>query len=274
MTRGGRSLGWLCAVLLVSSVPEFARAQIACEGPKRGPQPYCPDCIYDTFGEFDVSRTPDDFACGQFSRLRVLGVAATPSQWADPFLAEGGPYRLEGVRIRLRRPSELTPIGDVVVRVFDDLDVLGDDDPEDPLSFDDNEPGIVLARAFVAGEAICQGGTGVNYITCDETSVFEENPFLVDGSVYWVAATMNETGGATWVKTNGEDAMLNCTGPNCSDEFKTANSNDEAPTWIPAQGVAAVGLVRLVPEPSASLLGAAALTTLATLAASRGRRRS
>lgn len=279
MTRVGRSLGWLArwtasaaaALLLVTLAPGFARAQIACTGPVSGPTAYCPDCIYDTYGEFDTSRSPDDFACGQFTRLRPLSTSMTLFQYADPFLVEGGPYRLESVTIRLRRPSLLTTPGDVAVRVWDDADVLGNDDPEDPQSFLDNEPGGVLARASVPAADICTGSQIVPG-ACDETRLFDANPSLVDGAVYWISATMAQPEtGATWAKTTGENSMLVCSGPNCSDEWKYATSNGETPTWNAAQFVEAIGLVRLVPEPSSALLRAAALAILAGLA--RGRRR-
>jgi len=265
--------GGAAALLLVSLLPGLARAQIACTGPVSGPTAYCPDCIYDTYGEFDTSRNPDDFACGQFTRLRPLAEAPmTLYQYGDPFLVEGGSYRLEGVTIRLRRPSLLTIPGDVVVRVFDDADVLGNDDPENPASFLDNEPGSVLARAVVPAASIC-AGTSITLGACDETRLFDANPSLADGVVYWISAAMSQAGtGATWAKTTGENSMLVCSGPNCSDEWKYATSNGDAPVWNDALFVEAVGLVRLVPEPSPALLRAAALALLVGLA-HRGRRR-
>jgi hypothetical protein len=267
-----RALAWL--PLLLAAWPVAGRAVVPCPGPVSGPTAYCPDCIYDTYGESDPDKTLDDFACAQFSDLRPLGGNPNSDQYADPFLVEGGSHPLEGVMIRLRKVG-IVP-GDVVVRVWDDFDVLGNDDPEDLGSFTDNRPGTVLARAAIPqASMLCSGQTVHQGSRCDVSASFDETPTLQDGVVYWVGAAMaGALTSVSWVQTAGETQQQPvCQGLSCSEEWVFANTNAEAPAWNAATNVDPVGLVRLVPEPSAGQLRAGAIGTLVALAAVRGRRR-
>jgi hypothetical protein len=264
----------MAMLLVIAAYPATGRAQVACLGPVSGPTAYCPDCIYDTYGEEDPSKLLDDFACAQFTNLRGLGGNPTSAQFADPFLVEGGNYRLESATIRLRLIGMPMLPGDVVVRVWDDDDVLGNDNPEDPQSFADNQPGNVLARAVIAQEGVTCVGTTITQDRCDETASFDETPILQDGVTYWVGAAMTDAlTSVSWVQTTGETVQQpECAGPNCSDEWVIANTNAEMPAWNPAPDVDPVGLVRLVPEPCVALLRGGALATLLALWAVRQRR--
>lgn len=268
------ALAWL--PLLLAAYPVAGRAQIVCTGPVSRPTVYCPDCIYDSYGEEEaaVPGPPlEDFACAQFSDLRGLG-GGMSFQYADPFLVEGGSRQLESAMIRLRLIGMPPAPGDVVVRVWDDDDVLSNDDPENPASFTDNRPGNVLARAVIPQEAVlCVGQTVHQASRCDVSASFDATPLLEDGAVYWVGATM--TGALTsvsWVQATGVVNQMPCAGLNCSEEWVVANSIAEEPVWNLAPFSDPVGLVRLVPEPSCALLRAAALGVLPALAAVRRRR--
>ncbi len=261
------ALAWL--PLLLAAYPAAGRAQIVCTGPESGPTAHCPDCIYDTYGEPDPSTAPR-FACAQFFDTRPLGGNPNSDQYADPFVVEGGNRHLESAMIRLRLVGMPMFPGDVVVRVWDDDDVLGNDDPENPASFMDNRPGNVLARAVIPQEAVLCVGTVIHQGTrCDVTGSFDETPILEDGVAYWVGAAMTDAAtSVSWVQTTGETQQEPvCAGPNCSEEWVFANSNAEVPTWNAATNVDPVGLVRLVPEPSVALLRAGLLATLLVLRA-------
>jgi hypothetical protein len=278
-------VGAVAALLAIAAHPGAGRAQVACTGPVSGPTAYCPDCIYDTYGEVDPAKVRDDFACGQWIVVRPLGAVAVgrSDQYADPFLVRGGDYLLESVMVRLRFPVLDPPAvaGDVVVRVWDDDDVLGNDDPEDPGSFADNRPGSVLARAVIPEEVVACIGNQLPPLDpadrCDETADFDETPLLQDGVTYWVGAAMNDAGTRmNWAKTTGETAGDPCTPekPNCSDEWVVAQTNADAPAWSPASNLDPVGLVRLLPEPSASALRAGAAGALLAAWTVRRRRRA
>ena len=254
------ALAWL--PLLLAAYPVAGRALIPCPGPVSGPTVYCPDCIYDTYGAPDPSTTPR-FACAQFFDTRRLGGSPNSDQYADPFVVAGGDFSLESAMIRIRKLGDAW--GDVVVRVWDDFDVQGDDDPENPASFTDNRPGSVLARAVIPQAAmLCVGADIHPGSRCDVTGSFDETPVLEDGVAYWVGAAMTgELTGVNWVQTSGETLEQPvCTPPNCSEEWVFANTNGETPVWNAATNVDPVGLVRLVPEPSVALLRAGALATL------------
>jgi hypothetical protein len=283
--RAGGTLAWLLEIpglgraaavtavmlLAIAAYPATGRAQVACLGPVSGPTVYCPDCIYDSYGEEDPDKPLDDFACGKFADLRPLGGNPNSDQYADPFVVEGDSV-LESAMIRLRKVG-IVP-GDVVVRVWDDDDVLGNDNPEDPASFTDNRPGTVLARAVIPQAAMLCELTMIHQGSrCDVSASFNETPILEDGTVYWVGAAMaGALTSVSWVQTTGETSTQECTGVNCSEEWVVANTNGETPVWNAATNVDPVGLVRLVPEPSVALLRAGMLATLLVLGAVQRRR--
>jgi hypothetical protein len=258
--------------LAVAAHPSVGGAQVACLGPVSGPTAYCPDCIYDSYGEEDPTKPLDDFACGQFGNLRPLGGNPNSDQYADPFLVEGGSRRLESVMTRLRLVGMPMFPGDLVARVWDDDDVLGNDDPQNPATFADNRPGSVLARAAIPQEDVrCVGMTIHQASRCDVVASFDQTPILDDGAVYWVGIAMADAlTSVSWVQTTGVTSGV-CSGPNCSDEWVFANTNSETPAWSAATFVDALGLVRLVPEPSGALLRTAALSTLLVLCGLRRR---
>lgn len=264
-----RALAWL--PLLLAAWPAVGRAQVSCPGPVFGPTTYCPDCIYDTYGESDPDKTLDDFACAQFSDVRGLGGNPSSFQYADPFLVVGS-AQLESVMIRLRKLGEFP--GDAVVRVWDDLDPLGNDDPENPGSFADNEPGAVLASAVIPqASMLCSGQTIHQASRCDVSASFDETPLLEEGVVYWVGAAMADAlTSVSWVQATGVVNQNPCQGENCSEEWVFATTNAEDPVWNAATFSDPVGLVRLVPEPSTALLRVGALGLLPALAAGRRRR--
>jgi hypothetical protein len=268
--RSVGALAWL--PLLLAAYPVAGRALIPCPGPTSGPTAYCPDCIYDAYGEEDPDRPLDDFACGKFADLRPLGGNPNSDQYADPFVVEAGDSRLESVMIRIRKVGDAW--GDVVVRVWDDDDVLGNDDPEDLGSFTDNRPGSVLARAVIPQAAMLCVGTMIHQGSrCDVSASFEETPILQEGAAYWVGAAMNAAlTSVGWAQTTGETSQQECTGVNCSTEWVFANTNGETPAWNAATNVDPVGLVRLVPEPSAALQRAGALAVLLGLGGFQRRR--